>query len=216
MSFVERTVRVNGMTLHYLDWGAADRPPVILLHGITGHARVWDHLASRLLPGHRVIALDQRGHGDSDPAPDDDYGVATMADDVAAFATALRLPRFALVGHSMGGRIAIRYAGDHAAHLDRLVIIDIGPEIDLAGLRRVRDMMAQSPERISLAEIIEVIDGPRDGASALGGLPESPVVKVIESAWQEVQRAERGILSQKTLAELLRRAQEGEAPVYQI
>jgi pimeloyl-ACP methyl ester carboxylesterase len=152
MSFVERTVRVNGVTLHYLDWGATEAPPVVLLHGITGHARVWDHLASRLVPGHRVLALDQRGHGDSDPAPGDDYRVGTMADDVAAFAASLRLDRFVLVGHSMGGRIAIQYAADHGARLDRLVIIDIGPEIDLSGLMRVRDMMAQAPERIESEE----------------------------------------------------------------
>ena len=152
MSFIERTVKVNGLTLHYLDWGSAAAPPVVLLHGITGHARVWDHLAERLLPGRRVLALDQRGHGDSDAAPDDDYQVGTMADDVAAFAGSLRLERFALVGHSMGGRIAIRYAADHAARLERLVIIDIGPDINLAGLQRVRDMMAKSPERIESEE----------------------------------------------------------------
>jgi pimeloyl-ACP methyl ester carboxylesterase len=152
MSFVECTVKVNGVTLHYLDWGAADKPPVVLLHGITGHARVWDHLAARLQPEHRVLALDQRGHGDSDPAPDHDYGVGTMADDVAAFVGSLRIERFALVGHSMGGRIAIKYAADHVAHLDRLVIIDIGPEINLAGLQRVREMMAHSPERIESEE----------------------------------------------------------------
>jgi pimeloyl-ACP methyl ester carboxylesterase len=152
MSFVERTVKVNSITLHYLDWGPADAPAVVLLHGVTGHARVWDHLAERLVPGRRVLALDQRGHGDSDPAPDDDYRVATMADDVAAFAGSLRLDRFALVGHSMGGRIAIKYAADHAARLERLVIVDIGPDIALAGLQRVRDMMAQSPERIESEE----------------------------------------------------------------
>ena len=152
MPFIERTAKVNGITLHYLDWGLdrgpADAPPVVLLHGITGHARVWDHLAERLAPRHRVLALDQRGHGDSDPAPDDDYRVGTMADDVAAFVGSLRLDRFALLGHSMGGRIAIKYAADHAARLERLVIVDIGPDINLAGLERVRDMMAQSPERI--------------------------------------------------------------------
>jgi pimeloyl-ACP methyl ester carboxylesterase len=152
MSFVERTVKVNSITLHYLDWGPADAPAVVLLHGVTGHARVWDHLAERLVPGRRVLALDQRGHGDSDPAPDDDYRVATMADDVAAFAGSLRLDRFALVGHSMGGRIAIKYAADHAARLERLVIVDIGPDIALAGLQRVRAMMAQSPERIESEE----------------------------------------------------------------
>ena len=152
MSFLERTVRVNGVTLHYLDWGPAGAPPVVLLHGITGHARVWDHLAERLLPGRRVIALDQRGHGDSDPAPDDDYRVGTMADDVAAFVGSLGLDRFALLGHSMGGRIAIQYAAAHAGRLERLIIVDIGPDIALAGLQRVRDMMSQSPERIESEE----------------------------------------------------------------
>jgi pimeloyl-ACP methyl ester carboxylesterase len=156
MPFIERTAKVNGITLHYLDWGLdrgpADAPPVVLLHGITGHARVWDHLAERLAPRHRVLALDQRGHGDSDPAPDDDYRVGTMADDVAAFVGSLRLDRFALLGHSMGGRIAIKYAADHAARLERLVIVDIGPDINLAGLQRVRDMMANAPERIESEE----------------------------------------------------------------
>jgi esterase len=152
MSFIERTAKVNGITLHYLDWGPAEAPAVVLLHGITGHARVWDHLAERLTPARRVIALDQRGHGDSDPAPDDDYRVGTMADDVAAFAGKLRLERFALLGHSMGGRIAIAYAAAHAARLERLVIVDIGPEIALAGLQRVRDMMSQSPERVESEE----------------------------------------------------------------
>ncbi|MGH7398442.1 MAG: alpha/beta fold hydrolase [Candidatus Rokuibacteriota bacterium] len=152
MPFTERTVRVNGLTLHYLDWGPPDAPPVVLLHGITGHARVWDHLAERLVPGRRVLALDQRGHGDSDPGPDDDYRVATMADDVAAFAGSLHLERFALLGHSMGGRIAIQYAAAHAARLERLIVVDIGPDIELVGLQRVRDMMAQSPELIESEE----------------------------------------------------------------
>jgi pimeloyl-ACP methyl ester carboxylesterase len=148
MTFHERAIRVNGLNLHYLDWGPPTAPPVVLLHGITGHARVWDHLAERLVPGRRVLALDQRGHGDSDPAPDDDYRVATMADDLAAFVSSLGLDRFALLGHSMGGRIAIQYAAAHAARLERLIVVDIGPDIELAGLQRVRDMMAQSPERI--------------------------------------------------------------------
>jgi pimeloyl-ACP methyl ester carboxylesterase len=152
MTFAARTVRINGLTLHYLDWGPPDAPPVVLLHGITGHARVWDHLAERLVPGRRVLALDQRGHGDSDPAPDDDYRVGTMADDLAAFAGSLKLDRFALLGHSMGGRIAIQYAAAHAARLERLVIVDIGPDIALAGLQRVRNLMAHAPERIESEE----------------------------------------------------------------
>jgi pimeloyl-ACP methyl ester carboxylesterase len=127
MSFTERTVRVNGVTLHYLDWGAADRPPVILLHGITGHARVWDHLASRLLPGHRVLALDQRGHGDSDPASV--YGPIAAFDDLSGVIDQLGLAPLHLVGLSMGGRNAMYFTAKRPEAVRTLVIVDIGPVI---------------------------------------------------------------------------------------
>lgn len=145
---IDRTVRVNGLGLHYVEWGRPDGPAVILLHGITGHARVWDTLAARLEDRYRVLALDQRGHGDSDAPEDADYRIATMAEDLEGFAKTLGLGRFDLLGHSMGGRVAIAYAAEHVARLRRLVIVDIGPEINPAGLKRVRDMMANAPERV--------------------------------------------------------------------
>src|SRR5258705_13177942 len=125
----ERSGRVNATTLHYPAWGPADAPPVVLLHGITGHARVWDHLAERLVPGRRVLALDQRGHGDSDPAPDDDYPVGPMADDAGAFAGSLELDRLAPPGHPMGGRPAVQYAAAHAGPPGRRIHVDHSPEI---------------------------------------------------------------------------------------
>jgi proline-specific peptidase len=152
MAFSDRAVKVNGLSLHYTEWGPPDAPPVVLLHGITGHARVWDHFAERLTPGFRVLALDQRGHGDSEAPHDADYRIATMADDLAAFADSLRLERFRVVGHSLGGRIAIQYAAHFPTRLERLVIVDIGPDISLSGLKRVRDMMAQAPERLPTEE----------------------------------------------------------------
>jgi len=145
----DRSVAVNGIDLHYLDWGDAGAPPIVLLHGITGHARTWDRLAAALAPRWRVLAVDQRGHGDSAAAPDGDYGVTAMAIDLAAFADELGLGRFALLGLSMGGRVAMVYAGSHADRLERLVIVDIGPEIHPEGLERVRAMMAGAPERLA-------------------------------------------------------------------
>lgn len=145
-------VPANGLRLHYCEWGDPAAPPIVLLHGITGHARTWDHLAGTLAPPLRVIALDQRGHGDSEDPADGDYRVVSMASDLAAVADELRLGHFHLCGLSMGGRVAIAYAGTLAARLDRLVIVDIGPDIAMAGLRRVRNMMAGSPERFASAE----------------------------------------------------------------
>ncbi len=152
MPFSDRAVKVNGLSLHYTDWGPPGAPPVVLLHGVTGHARVWDYAAERLTPAFRVLALDQRGHGDSEAPHDADYRIATMADDLAAFADTLRLERFRLVGHSMGGRVAIQYGAHFPTRLERLVLVDIGPDIILSGLKRVRDIMSQAPERIPTEE----------------------------------------------------------------
>ena len=143
---------VGGLTFHYVTWGPESAPPLVLLHGLTSHARSWDALGRELATSRRVIALDQRGHGDSDRAPDGDYSVATMAGDVAGFVDAIGLERFDLLGLSMGGRVGIAYAGGHAARIQRLCVVDIGPEIHRPGMERIRQMMAGSPERIRSEE----------------------------------------------------------------
>src|SRR5437879_5906922 len=108
----DRAVVLQGQRFHYTEWGAATAPALVLLHGVTGHARTWDDEARALASRYRVLALDQRGHGDSGPAPDGDYTVAAMARDLTAFADALGLARMAIVGLSMGGRVAIAFAGE--------------------------------------------------------------------------------------------------------
>jgi pimeloyl-ACP methyl ester carboxylesterase len=149
---------VGGLTFHYVTWGPESARPLVLLHGLTSHARSWDGLARELSASRRVIALDQRGHGDSDRAPDRDYRVATMAGDVSGFVDALGLERFELLGLSMGGRVGIAYAGGHVRRIERLCIVDIGPEIHLPGMERIRQMMAASPERLgSEEEVVELM-----------------------------------------------------------
>src|SRR6267378_8649247 len=101
VTFADRSLTVHGQRFHLTDWGPTDAPTVLFLHGVTGHARTWDHEAAALAGRFRIIALDQRGHGDSDPAPDGDYTVATMAEDLAAFADAQALGRFSIVGLSI-------------------------------------------------------------------------------------------------------------------
>lgn len=152
----DRHVRLHGIRLHYTEWGDEAAPAVVLLHGITGHARTWDDEARALAGRYRVVALDQRGHGDSEAAPDGDYTVATMADELAAFVDALGLAPIALVGLSLGGRVAIAYAARDPRHVDRLMVIDIGPEIAPAGRARVGAAMGGSPERFeSVARAVE-------------------------------------------------------------
>src|SRR2546425_6185399 len=129
----DRTVILQGQRFHYTEWGEATAPALVLLHGVTGHARTWDDEAGALASHYRVLALDQRGHGDSDPAANGDYTVAAMAGDLAAFADTLELARLSIVGLSMGGRVAIAFGGQHRSRVDRLVVVDIGPDISEAG-----------------------------------------------------------------------------------
>lgn len=144
----DRWITLNGLRFHYLEWGLPQAPPLVLLHGLTGHARTWDHFAEAMADRFRVLALDQRGHGDSDRAPDGDYRVASMVRDLVAFADAVCPGRFSLIGLSMGGRVSIAYAGSHPDRVERLVLVDIGPEIALEGLTRIRTFVSKVPEEL--------------------------------------------------------------------
>ena len=103
--FTSGHLDLGGLSFHYTDWGG-DGPPLVMLHGLSGHARTWDHTAAALSDRYRVLALDQRGHGDSDWAPE--YGIGLMAADLLAFMDALQLREVTLMGLSMGGLVSSR------------------------------------------------------------------------------------------------------------
>jgi esterase len=123
----ERFAEVNGLRLHYLDWGSVGKPPVLLLHGLAMFARTWDHNALALRDAFHVLALDQRGHGESDRPPRDGYRTPAFASDVVALADALGWERFSIVGQSMGGHNAMFTAAERPDRVARLVISDMEP-----------------------------------------------------------------------------------------
>jgi pimeloyl-ACP methyl ester carboxylesterase len=131
---------LNGLRFHYREWGSESSPPLVLLHGYTSHARSWDTFARALADRFHIYALDQRGHGETGWTSD--YSADRMIEDVAAFAGALRLDQFDLLGLSMGGRNAYGYAARHQETLKRLVIVDIGPVPGRGGARIRRGALA--------------------------------------------------------------------------
>ncbi|PYN72309.1 MAG: alpha/beta hydrolase [Candidatus Rokuibacteriota bacterium] len=151
-TFQDQNVYANGLRLHYLTWGNDAAPPMLLLHGFSGHAHTWDLFARAMCDQFRVLALDQRGHGDSDWAKDGAYTVDDHAADISAFHDGLRLSPVVLIGLSMGGRNAIRYTAGHPGKVERLVIVDIGPDIAPQGAERVRRMAAEAPEEFASLE----------------------------------------------------------------
>lgn len=124
----DRFITVNGLRLHYLDWGGEGKQPFIMLHGIGRVAHSFDHIAPYFRERHHVLALDLRGHGDSDWSPAGAYLVEDYASDLEQFVEQLGLRNLVLLGNSTGGRVVQVYAGMHPERVARLVVEDVGPE----------------------------------------------------------------------------------------
>ncbi|MET9364471.1 alpha/beta hydrolase [Streptomyces sp. NPDC006632] len=134
-----------GCRLHALDWGATGPhdphvPDVLLLHGGALSAHTWDFVCLGLRGAARLVALDLRGHGDSDWS--DDYRIATLAEDVIAAAGHLALDRVRLVGMSLGGVVAAHAADAYPDRVERLALVDVAPGVDFESTGRVRAFMA--------------------------------------------------------------------------
>jgi pimeloyl-ACP methyl ester carboxylesterase len=129
----EGAVDARGLKIHYLEWGDPAAEPLLLIHGFLDHARSWERFVAALqnheaMP-RRIIAPDCRGHGDSGwVGAGGYYHFPDYIWDLNTLVEALRLDRFALVGHSMGGTISFIYTGTFPARVEKLVLVEgIGP-----------------------------------------------------------------------------------------
>jgi pimeloyl-ACP methyl ester carboxylesterase len=137
-SFTEGAVDVNGLRLTYSDWGGDPARTVLLVHGLGSQRHTWNPIADRLRAKHRILALDLRGHGDSDWTREG-YHLRYFVDDIFKFMARLGVAKFDFVGHSLGTQIGIAYAGEHGPTLHRLVLSDAGPETAREGAVEVRN-----------------------------------------------------------------------------
>jgi pimeloyl-ACP methyl ester carboxylesterase len=133
------------LRLHYVDWGNPAAPPLLLVHGGRDHCRNWDWLAEELRSDWHIIAPDLRGHGDSEWSKDGSYTMAGYIYDLAQLIHQLKVAPVTIIAHSLGGNIALRYAGLYPENVARLIAIEgLGPSP-----RMLRERMAKSfPERM--------------------------------------------------------------------
>ena len=141
------------LDLHLLDWGG-NGPPVLLLHGGSLAARTWDYLALLLRGGHRLIALDLRGHGDSGWSGD--YSVERFALDGLEALEAMGVSRYHLVGMSLGGLIAAEIALADADRVRSLALVDVAPGARLEATVRMRSFFATAAEMPSVDTAVEL------------------------------------------------------------
>ena len=151
----EHDVNVGQLRFRYLDWGTKGLRPILFLHGGALTAHTWDLCCLALRDEFHCIALDQRGHGDTDWAPDADYSIGAQREDIRGFADRLGLDRFVLVGQSMGAINGLAFAVTHPERLSALVMIDAGPEVRRRGSSRIREFVNGGAKPETVEEIIE-------------------------------------------------------------
>jgi pimeloyl-ACP methyl ester carboxylesterase len=116
------------LRLHYVDWGNPDKPPLLLIHGGRDHCRNWDWTAAALRDDWHIIAPDLRGHGDSQWSTDGSYAMTGYVYDLAQLIHGQRLSPVTIIAHSLGGNVALRYAGIYPDTVAKLVAIEgLGP-----------------------------------------------------------------------------------------
>ncbi len=154
----EHDVILNGIRLHWLDWGNRHLPHVLLLHGGSLTAHTWDMAALCLRNKYHLVALDQRGHGDSEWTAEkylhEDSG-DLMLEDTRQFIEYLDFERMTLVGMSMGGMNCIRYASRYPERLDAVGIVDVAPVSMMEGQREMHEFSEATEELFDFEDYLD-------------------------------------------------------------
>ena len=143
------------MRFHFLEWGDPNAPTIVLMHGGHQSAHSWDLVSLHLAQNYHVLAMDQRGHGDSEWARDVEYTNHQMSLDIDAFLTAKGLVKPILIGHSMGGRNSMLFTRRDPSRLHALVIVDVGPELSERGRHMIGGFVQANQEFENLEHFVE-------------------------------------------------------------
>ncbi len=173
-----RFATADGLSLYYEDTGTGQ--PLLCLPGLTRNSRDFDFLAPHMT-GCRLIAMDYRGRGQSDHAPDfNSYSVPQEAQDVVALLDHLELDKVTVLGTSRGGMIAMALAAARADRLAGVILNDVGPEIAPGGIARIMDYVGRAPAA-------KTLDQAADAMAAMLG-PQFPGVE--RSVWLHMASAQ--------------------------
>jgi pimeloyl-ACP methyl ester carboxylesterase len=207
-------VTVNGLRIHYLDWGSNGKPPLILLHGIGRVAHTFDHLAPHFSASYHVIAVDMRGHGDSDWDPQGAYLVEDYLRDVEGLVEELKLREIVFWGNSTGGRVAQVFAGSHPDLVSAVIVEDVGPERPREiSNRRASRMSREDQGWASVDELLTQLkhDYPRTGEPLLRAYAQSG--SKARTDGRVVWKRDPAILNGFVPTELWRFVREIKAPI---
>jgi pimeloyl-ACP methyl ester carboxylesterase len=139
-AYTGKYVQAGALKLHYLDYGAEGKPPMLCIHGGAAHGHWFDFIAPGFNRDYHVYSLDLRGHGDSQPVDPPDYYYEKYAADIDKAVEALGLRDFVLVGHSMGGTVCLLYAATHPGRVKKLIVVDSTVNLSADRIAKLRDV----------------------------------------------------------------------------
>lgn len=155
--YASRGLIMRHLRFHYLEWGAPASPPVLLLHGGHQSAHSWDLVSLALADRFHLYALDQRGHGDSEWAKDKNYDTEAMTEDALEFVSRMGIEAPIVMGHSMGGLVALSMMKRRPQLMRAAVIVDVGPEVSPAGGEIIRNFVRGNVEFTDLETFVESV-----------------------------------------------------------
>jgi pimeloyl-ACP methyl ester carboxylesterase len=153
--YQSRNIVLNGLRFHVLEWGEPWLPPLLFLHGGNQTAHSWDLVSLHLANRYHIIAVDQRGHGDSEWPRDGEASRHPMADDARQLIDMFELRQPIIFGHSMGGTVTMTLLLAHPGIAKRAVLVDVGPEVSNAGRQSIRGFVNNAREFASMGEYVE-------------------------------------------------------------
>ncbi|MGE5385057.1 MAG: alpha/beta fold hydrolase [Betaproteobacteria bacterium] len=169
-----------GKLLRYLTNGNTGKPQLVLLHGVNSRAEFFDEFLPFITEDYEIFAPDFRGHGESFRS-EEPYSLACYAADIGSFIQARIAGPFALIGMSLGGRIGLLLAGKYGQWLKKLVVIDVGPDVDPAGLARITKAQALLPQSFESREALEAFY-----LKAYGAVSRHYIERIISNGWKQL------------------------------
>jgi esterase len=153
--YASRHTVVRSLRFHFSEWGEPGAPQILLLHGGNQSAHSWDLVSLHLSDRYQVFALDQRGHGDSEWARDQDSSIDAKVADALAFVEDQGLESPVIMGHSMGGRVTMQLALARPGLARGIVLVDVGPELSPAGVEVIANFVTHNVEFDDLEEFLD-------------------------------------------------------------
>ena len=191
----DKHLKVNGMRFHYLDWGNAGKPKMVLFHGGAQTAHSWDFFALAMRDEYHIVAPDQRGHGDTEWSEQGDYATHFHVADMKALTDAIGYDQFVRVGLSMGGHNAYSLAAHHPEKVRGLIIVDVGPETMDKGRKHIQEFLEGSYEFDSFDWLVQRVQqyNPRRPEKQIRGSLLNNLKPLPDGRWTWKHDRRRGI-----------------------